>query len=401
MSKNLLEIFKVQEAYRLPDAIMRTLQSEHAADIIRNIKDSGITDMRDMFQMEQGDRKKLKQDFTPDCVCEIVSKLMKEGTCIDMCSGTGALNKRAAEEHKIEINEYEYSEKTVPFALLDACVNGLEGHISRTDCLKDIVYESFEIKKAGDISIPQRVEIQEMKQYDNVIMNPPYSMPFPDTELYKIRGCSIPKSKADYGFLLRGLEHMYEGGRLIAILPHGVLFRGNGEGKIREQLIKEHLISCVIGLPDKLFLNTDIPVCILILEKNADDILFVDASKEYIKKSAQNDMNPEQIKKAVETFEKHGYVEKYASVISYREIEKNEYNLNIPRYVDTFEEEPMPNLESLLINLETIAKEEEKVRYELYHMLGEMTGNKEDMKYLEKHRELIKPKNDGKGVLAN
>ena len=277
----LKEIFGVQESYKLPEIIMDTLLSDQAEDIIRKIKNEDI-DIRDTFQEEQGDRKELKQDFTPDCICNLVAKLTEKGSCIDMCSGTGVLSKAVAKENGTQVEEYEYSERTIPFALLDACVNGLEGNISHADCLRNAAWETYAVKQVGDISIPKKTEKREMGMYDNVIMNPPYSMKFPDAEEFQIMGFTIPKAKADYGFLLRGIERMK--GRLIAILPHGVLFRGAGEGKIREYLIKNKLISAVIGLPDKLFLNTNIPVCLVIIEKESPDILFIDASKEFVKK---------------------------------------------------------------------------------------------------------------------
>ena len=181
-------------------------------------------------------------------------------------------------------------------------------------------------------------------------------------------------------------------GRLIAILPHCVLFRGAGEGKIREYLIKNKLISAVIGLPDKLFLNTNIPVCLVIIEKESPDILFIDASKEFVKKSAQNDMADGQVTKIVEAFKKRKDIDKYAHVAEYKEVQKNDYNLNIPRYVDSFEEEQLPDIETILNNLKEIDSEEEKTRKALYEMLGDLTGSEEDMIHIKKHRNIIRPK---------
>ena len=287
--KSLLEIFQVTEAYRLPDKIMDALLSDEAENVVKEIKENARCDMRDMFQQEQGDRKNLKQDFTPDCICDMVAKLMKSGSVLDMCSGTGAL------------------------------------------------------------------------------------------------------SKADYGFVLRGLEHLNDGGRLIAILPHGVLFRGAGEGKIREWLIKEHLINAVIGLPDKLFLNTGIPVCLLILEKESSDVLFVDASKEFVKKAAQNDMTAEQIQKTADAFNDRSEKERFAHVSGYKEIESNDYNLNIPRYVDTFVPEPLPNITELLRDLREIDAEERQIKGLLYEMLGQLTGGDNENDVVRQHRQILKP----------
>ena len=385
----LQEIFQVQENYKLPDAIMEVLLSKEAEKYIRVVKDNKI-DIRDTFQEEQGDRNRLKQDFTPDCLCRLVADLMKKGSCLDMCSGTGALSKEAARTHNIEIEEQEYSERTIPFAILDACVNGLTGWISRNDCLRDETYQAYRLTKYQDISLPIIEETdREVGQYNNVIMNPPYSMKFPDAERYPIVGLTIPKSKADYGFLLRGLQHLKEDGRQIAILPHGVLFRGAGEGKIREWLIKQHLINAVIGLPNKLFLNTSIPVCILVIERHSPNILFIDASQEYIKGSSQNDISGRQLGKIVDCFSARTDIERYSRKASYEEIEENDYNLNIPRYVDTFEEKELPDIGTMLDNLDQIEAEERNTRSELYGILGELTGNAADIRHVKKHQSLM------------
>lgn len=385
----LQEIFRVQESYKLPDAIMEVLLSKEAEKYIRVVKDNKI-DIRDTFQEEQGDRNRLKQDFTPDCLCRLVADLMKKGSCLDMCSGTGALSKEAARTHNIEIEEQEYSERTIPFAILDACVNGLTGWISRNDCLRDETYQAYRLTKYQDISLPIIEETdREVGQYNNVIMNPPYSMKFPDAERYPIVGFTIPKSKADYGFLLRGLQHLKEDGRQIAILPHGVLFRGAGEGKIREWLIKQHLINAVIGLPNKLFLNTSIPVCILVIERHSPNILFIDASQEYIKGSSKNDISGRQLGKIVDCFSARTDIERYSRKASYEEIEENDYNLNIPRYVDTFEEEELPDIGTMLDNLDQIEAEERNTRSELYGILGELTGNAADIRHVKKHQSLM------------
>ncbi len=385
----LQEIFQVQENYKLPDAIMEALLSKEAEKYIRVVKDNKI-DIRDTFQEEQGDRNRLKQDFTPDCLCRLVADLMKKGSCLDMCSGTGALSKEAARTHNIEIEEQEYSERTIPFAILDACVNGLTGWISRNDCLRDETYQAYRLTKYQDISLPIIEETdREVGQYNNVIMNPPYSMKFPDAERYPMAGFMISKSKADYGFLLRGLQHLKEDGRLIAILPHGVLFRGAGEGKIREWLIKQHLINEVIGLPNKLFLNTSIPVCILVIERHSPNILFIDASQEYIKGSSQNDISGRQLGKIVDCFSARTDIERYSHKASYEEIEENDYNLNIPRYVDTFEEKELPDIGTMLDNLDQIEAEERNTRSELYGILGELTGNAADIRHVKKHQSLM------------
>ena len=398
--KSLLEIFGVKESYKLPDKILEYLLSNQAAAKIQEVKDEGYTEIRDIFQEEQGDRKNLKQDFTPDCICQIVAKIMKDGDNIDMCSGTGALSKWANKTRGIKINEYEYSERTIPFALLDACVNGMTGMISRADCLRSQIFESYALEQHGEISIPRQAERQNPDQYKNIIMNPPYSMKFPDTDDYEILGWKIPKSKADFGFILRGVQHLKEDGRQIAVLPHGILFRGAQEGKIRKWLIENHMISAVIGVPDKLFLNTSIPVFLLVLEYHSQDVLFIDASKEFVKKAAQNDLDQQHIEKVVNTFLDRREIEKYSYIAKYEEIEENDFNLNIPRYVDTFEEEPLPDVRQILKNLKQIDQEETKLKANLYDMLNDMTGSKEDMEVVETHKNILKPKKQEKEVIG-
>lgn len=197
--ESLLEIFHAREAYQLPDKIMGALMSGEAENIIRRIKADPGYNIRDIFQQEHGDRERLKQDFTPGCVCSMVAKLMKHGNVLDMCSGTGALSKAAAKAHGVNIHEQEFSERAIPFAILDACLDGMEGHISRADCLRGTVTETWQLERAGDISIPKRVPVVNAGMYDNVIMNPPYSMKFPDANDIPIAGFKIPRSKADYG----------------------------------------------------------------------------------------------------------------------------------------------------------------------------------------------------------
>lgn len=388
----LQEYFQVKESYKLPDKIMTALLSDDAEKVIKDIKKIISCDIRDVFQDEHGDRKNLKQDFTPDCICDIVSQLIIDGTCIDMCSGTGALSKFAYKKRCTEINQYEFSERAIPFAVLDACINGMEGTINKADCLRDNVSETYLLKRCGDISVPIKKEPYPAGTYDNVIMNPPYSMSFPEADSMPIMGHKIPKSKADYGFLLRGLEHLDKSGRLIAILPHGILFRGAGEGKIREWMVRQHLIHAVIGLPDKLFLNTSIPVFIFILQRNSENILFIDASKDFVKRSSQNDMTQEHISKIVDTYLKREENDRYSHVASYTEIEQNGFNLNIPRYVDNFIPEPLPDVQEILKSLKEIDEEEQRLKTELYAMLSELTGNTEDMKNIQKHMKIISPK---------
>ncbi len=140
------------------------------------------------------------------------------------------------------------------------------------------------------------------------------------------------RQKTDYAFLLHCLYHLEDNGRMAIILPHGVLFRGASEGRIRKALIDKHQIEAIIGFPDKLFLNTSIPVCVVILRKNRieSDILFVDASKGFEKIKKQNSLRSEDVDKIVDTVINRKEIDKYSHLATLDEIKENDYNLNIP-----------------------------------------------------------------------
>lgn len=371
----MLEIFGVSESYKLPDAIMTELLSNCPENILQKIKDNEISDLRDYYQNEQGDRKNLKQDFTPNCICELIGKITLDGECLDMCAGTGALTKVVC---KNKIYEQEFSERTIAFNLLDACLNGLEGIIEQADCLRGTVEKRYILKRFGSFSKIIQVDDKPKKteqKFKNVIMNPPYSMTFPDAKDFRFYDFEVPKSKADYAFVLNGLKHLDEKGQLVAVLPHGVLFRGQKEGKIREWLVKQNLIYAIIGLPNNMFLNTGIPVFLMILRHNSDGVLFIDGSKKCIKNGKLNIMQKQHIVDVVQTFNKRSEIEKFAHLATKAEIQDNNYNLNIPRYVNTFEAEPLPDMEVTLKELNDIEHQIQKCKQELALMLSELTAS--------------------------
>ena len=138
----------------------------------------------------------------------------------------------------------------------------------------------------------------------------------------------------------------------------------------------------------------------LVLEYHSDNVLFIDASKGFVKKASQNDMNQQQIKKVVNTFLDRKEIEKYSYIASYEEIEENDFNLNIPRYVDTFEEEPLPDVRKIIKNLKQIDQEETRLKADLYSMLNDLTGSKEDMEVVEMHKNILKTKRPVKEVIG-
>ncbi|TVM11048.1 type I restriction endonuclease subunit M, partial [Oceanidesulfovibrio indonesiensis] len=197
----------------------------------------------------------------------------------------------------------------------------------------------------------------KLKHFDIVVANPPFSLEKWGHELAeadrfgRFRRGIPPKTKGDYAFILHMIETLKPGsGRMGVVVPHGVLFRGSSEGKIREQLIKENLLDMVIGLPEKLFYGTGIPAAILVFRKNKKDtnVLFIDASRDYRDGKNQNFLRDEDLEKVLATAKAREKVDKYAYLASFDEIKENDFNLNIPRYVDTFEEEEEIDLVAVL-----------------------------------------------------
>ena len=222
----------------------------------------------------------------------------------------------------------------------------------------------------------------EDTEFDVVTMNPPYSANWSAAEGFKqderfmdYGGKLAPKSKADYAFLLHGFYHLKQTGTMAIVLPHGVLFRGASEGDIREILLKNGSIYAVIGLPSNMFFNTSIPTCIIVLKKHREgrDVLFIDASKQFVKEKKQNVMNDEHIDHVLELYNNRKNVDKEAYVASYEDIVANDYNLNIPRYVDTTEEEEEIDLAALISDIKETDKTIKETNSAFISMLKDLS----------------------------
>jgi type I restriction enzyme M protein len=201
-------------------------------------------------------------------------------------------------------------------------------------------------------------------EYDAIVANPPFSLRWEPNETlaedfrFKSYGLA-PKSAADFAFLLHGFHYLADDGTMAIILPHGVLFRGGAEKRIREKLLKDNHIDAVIGLPTNLFYSTGIPVSILVLKKckKEDDVLFINASEHFEKGKRQNFLREEDIERIVETYKNRPEkIERYARRVSMAEIEKNDYNLNISRYVSTAMPEEIIDLDEVNNELIEIEK---------------------------------------------
>ncbi|QEH09095.1 type I restriction-modification system subunit M [Histophilus somni] len=225
---------------------------------------------------------------------------------------------------------------------------------------------------------------QPLCRFDAVVANPPYSAKWDNHERklkdarFQPFGALAPASKADYAFILHSLYHLGEHGTMAIVLPHGVLFRGAAEGKIRKALIGDNTsnaqgnyLDAVIGLPANLFYGTSIPTTILVFKKNRKnkDILFIDASQDFDKGKNQNRLTDEHVQKIIDTYQARQNVDKYAYVASLEEIIENDYNLNIPRYVDTFEAEEEININEVLKQLQQDNQEIAQLEKEINEQL--------------------------------
>ena len=310
-------------------------------------------------QFAAGSGKKAGEFYTPQEISTILSKIVtldsqdpstgpkqKLDKVLDFACGSGSLLLNVRTQLKEQTKDkgtigkiygQENNITTYNLARMNMLLHGMkdtEFEIYHGDTLKnqwDILNEMNPSKKT---------------EFDAIVANPPFSLRWEPNEAmgedfrFKSYGLA-PKSAADFAFLLHGFHFLAKEGTMAIILPHGVLFRGGAEERIRTKLLKDNHIDTVIGLPSNLFYSTGIPVCILVLKKckKEDDVLFINASEHFVKGKRQNTLNKDNIKNIVETYKYRQESERYSRKVSMEEIEKNGYNLNISRYVSTAEDE--------------------------------------------------------------
>ena len=315
--------------------------------------------------------KKAGEFYTPQQVSKILAKIVTVGKerlkeVYDPTCGSGSLLLRVAKEAKVsKFYGQELTSTTYNLARMNML-------------LHDIDYTNFDIKNDDTLEHPQHMGMR----FEAIVANPPYSAnwsadnKFLDDERFSAYGKLAPKSKADFAFIQHMIHQLADNGTMAVVLPHGVLFRGAAEGVIRKYLIeKENVLDAVIGLPANIFFGTSIPTVILVFKKNRDNnenILFIDASNEFEKGKNQNNLTDEQVEKIVDTFVKREAIDKYSYVATIEEIKENDYNLNIPRYVDTFEEEEPIDLQAVSEKIASIDKEIAKLDDELAVYLREL-----------------------------
>ena len=318
--------------------------------------------------------KKAGEFYTPAAVSRLLAKLAAPNdgdTICDPACGSGSLLVRAAEE--VGSNN---------FSLYGQEVNGATWALARMNMFLH-AKDAARIEWCDTLNRPTLIEDDRLRTFDIVVANPPFSLKKWGAENAAgdpygrfWRGVP-PPSKGDYAFVTHMIEIAERrSGRVAVIVPHGVLFRGHREGRIRKALVEENLLDAVIGLPPKLFTTTGIPVAILVFDRSREEggeneersnVLFIDASKEFTPGKKQNVMEEEHIAKAVETYQKREVIERYSHLAMPKEIVENDYNLNIPRYVDTFEPEEE-------IDIAEVQQEIDKIEAELVEVRAKMRG---------------------------
>ncbi|MBF2535828.1 type I restriction-modification system subunit M [Listeria marthii] len=299
------------------------------------------------FAMESG--KKAGEFYTPRQVSEVMAQIAAKTSNItsiyDPTVGSGSLlltvKKHLKEDVQKDLNYYGQEKNTATY------------NLTRMNLLlHDVRPEKMSVKNGDTLSEdwpedPSRPA--EGVLFDAVVMNPPYSLAnWNKSNLkvsdprFEIAGVLPPDSKGDFAFLLHGLYHLGQTGTMAIVLPHGVLFRGGTEGEIRKRLLNKNYIDTIIGLPGNLFTNTGIPVCVLILKKNraiSDPVLVIDASRNFIKVGKQNELQEKDIARIVDTYVERAEKAGYSHLATREEIIENDYNMNIPRYVESIDEE--------------------------------------------------------------
>jgi type I restriction enzyme M protein len=308
-------------------------------------------------QFASGAGKKAGEFYTPQQVSKVLAKIVttrktRLKSVYDPTCGSGSLLLRVAREVESVGDFYgqEMNRTTYNLARMNMILHGVH-------------YRSFDLRQEDTLEHPQH----EGMKFEAVVANPPFSAKWSANKLFESDdrfsqyGALAPASKADFAFVQHMIHHLDENGIMAVVLPHGVLFRGAAEGRIRQYLIKErNWLDAVIGLPANIFYGTSIPTCILVFKKcreHPDDILFIDASAYFEKAKNQNYLRDEDVDKIVSTYRQRLQEEKYSYRASLAEIEENDFNLNIPRYVDTFEEEEEIDLDAVAREIRDIDRD--------------------------------------------
>lgn len=322
-------------------------------------------------QFAAGAGKKAGEFYTPQEVSQILAEIVTIGhtrlrNVYDPTCGSGSLLIRAAHTGRAyEIFGQEKNPTTYNLCRMNMLLHGIK-------------FSNFQIENGDTLEADAFGDTQ----FDAVVANPPFSAEwsaadkFNNDDRFSRAGRLAPRKTADYAFILHMLYHLVDGGTMACVVPHGVLFRGNAEGVIRRFLIeKKNCIDAIIGLPANIFYGTSIPTCILVMKKcrkEDDNILFIDASKEFEKVKTQNKLRPQHIQKIVETYRDRKEIEKYSHLATLQEVAENDYNLNISRYVDTFEEEEPIDIKAVMAEIKELEAKRAELDKEIEIYLKEL-----------------------------
>lgn len=324
-------------------------------------------------QFASGAGKKAGEFYTPQEVSKILAKIVTTGknrlkSVYDPTCGSGSLLLRVAREVKDVNNFYgqEMNRTTYNLARMNMILHGVH-------------YRKFDIKQEDTLEHPQH--LNDMP-FEAIVANPPFSANWSANPLFLTDdrfsqyGKLAPASKADFAFVQHMVYHLAENGLMAIVLPHGVLFRGAAEQHIRRYLIEQkNYLDAVIGLPANIFYGTSIPTCILVFKKcreTPDDILFIDASKDFEKVKNQNVLREEHIDKIVNTYRNRTVIEKYSHIATLKEVIENDFNLNIPRYVDTFEEQEEIDIHAVMQEIKVLEAKRAELDKEIDIYLKEL-----------------------------
>lgn len=307
-------------------------------------------------QFASGAGKKAGEFYTPQEVSMVLAKLVTTGknklkSVYDPTCGSGSLLLRVAKEVK-EVSDFygqEMNRTTYNLARMNMILHGVH-------------YRKFDIKQEDTLEHPQHIGLQ----FEAIVANPPFSAQwsanplFTSDDRFSQYGKLAPGSKADFAFVQHMIHHLADNGTMALVLPHGALFRGGAEQHIRKYLIEDrNYLDAVIGLPANLFYGTPIPTCIMVFKKcreNPNEVLFINAA-EHFERGTQNMLRQADIDRIIDTYRERKVIDRYSYLASLQEIDDNEYNLNIPRYVNTFEEQDSVDIPLVSKKLKELEKE--------------------------------------------
>ncbi|QGQ38619.1 type I restriction-modification system subunit M [Lactiplantibacillus plantarum] len=351
--------------------------------------------------------KKAGEFYTPHEVSKVLAKLVTltapdqgQFTVYDPTMGSGSLlltveNQllHGDQQGRVHFHGQELNTTTYNLARMNLMMHGVS-------------YQNMDLKNADTLESDwpdgEVNGVDRPRSFDAVVANPPYSAKWDNNDKklkdprFKGYGKLAPKSKADYAFVLHSLYHLGAEGTMAIVLPHGVLFRGAAEGKIRQAIIENNYLDAVIGMPASLFYSTPIPTVVLVFKKNrtTKDVLFIDASKCFAKGKKQNKLRDEDIDLIIKTYQDRQDVDKLAHVASFEEIKENDFNLNIPRYVDTFEEEDPVDLVAVSQDLVDVNRDIAQSESDLLAMISDLAVTEDSQAIIASAKQLFGGKHE-------